>query len=591
MLLGPIFSAELVTTARRARYFVVRAVYAAMLLLILWSIYHRVVERSTLLSIRQLASLAHEFFTWFAYLQVIVVLLLGPAIAAGTIATERERRTIEYLFVSELTNREIVFDKLAARLLLILSLGLVGMPVIWIFRILGGIPAGLLLLSFLVTASTMVAVTAVSVSVSVWSPRARDAVMRAYLVLIAALVLPWIIFMVLSAGVVPGRLATTVVWVSDWCLVINPLRVLTRALGGVVGGPGGVFDGSEVRHLLVAHMAIAILSAVAAVVAVRRVHTRSVGGVPRRRWQFRLPRWRAGVGRYPMVWKELFAGGPARLGMAGRIALTLVILGVLASTVVAWTSSYSVASPNYPAVRTYAQYAAVMGTAVGCGIIVLVAARAAMSVAGEKERQTWDAVLATPLSARQIVVAKIVGSLYAMRWLFALLLILWCPAVVMTGGYVLAIPLVFGPLVVLIWYACALGVLFSLVCRSSAWAMAVTLAIGLWAGGGYLFTCCLPVLIMGSGGPNAVIFAPCVPFLLAVPGIGFTEVWFGADWREWEPIAAFLLGMIAYFFAAILLTVAAIANFDQLAGRVQLDWHNVARPPRRPTGEGPLVDS
>jgi ABC-type transport system involved in multi-copper enzyme maturation permease subunit len=161
MLLGPVFSAELVTTARRARYFFVRVIYATILLVILWGTYESVTYRASgVLSIRQSAELAQLFFGWFAFLQLAAVLLLGPALAAGTIATERERRTIEYLFVTHLSNREIVLDKLAARLLLIGYLTLVGMPVVWIFRLLGGISAGLLLLSFLVTASTMVTVAA-----------------------------------------------------------------------------------------------------------------------------------------------------------------------------------------------------------------------------------------------------------------------------------------------------------------------------------------------------------------------------------------------------------------------------------------------
>src|SRR5262245_61994030 len=36
MLLGPVFNAELITTARRARYYVVRSVYVLLLLFFIW---------------------------------------------------------------------------------------------------------------------------------------------------------------------------------------------------------------------------------------------------------------------------------------------------------------------------------------------------------------------------------------------------------------------------------------------------------------------------------------------------------------------------------------------------------------------------
>ena len=45
------------------------------------------------------------FFLSFSWLQILLILLVGPAMAVGTIATERERRTIEYLFVTDLVER------------------------------------------------------------------------------------------------------------------------------------------------------------------------------------------------------------------------------------------------------------------------------------------------------------------------------------------------------------------------------------------------------------------------------------------------------------------------------------------------------
>src|SRR5205823_7938790 len=51
--------------------------------------------------------------------------------------------------------------------------------------------------------------------------------------------------------------------------------------------------------------------------------------------------------------------------------------------------------------------------------------RAAVAIASERERGTWDALLTSPLEGPEIVRAKLWGSLYALRWLFAAALWAW----------------------------------------------------------------------------------------------------------------------------------------------------------------------
>src|SRR5688572_21378571 len=190
MLAGPIFSLETVTSARRPRYFVVRVLYAIALLVALCSVYSMWSTFERDLSYRDFAEFGAAFFNSFAALQLLIVVGLGPGLVAGTIAQERERRTIEYLFATDLSNSEIVLGKLAARLLLLFYLVLVGLPILSIAMLLGGISPTRLALVFLMTASSMLMITGLSMAVSVWTPRARDAITRTYLLVLALLVLP-----------------------------------------------------------------------------------------------------------------------------------------------------------------------------------------------------------------------------------------------------------------------------------------------------------------------------------------------------------------------------------------------------------------
>ena len=60
--------------------------------------------------------------------------------------------------------------------------------------------------------------------------------------------------------------------------------------------------------------------------------------------------------------------------------------------------------------------------AVGIGL------RAAVVIASERERGTWDALLTSPLEGDQIVGPKVWGSLYALRWLIAWVIVSWTMA-------------------------------------------------------------------------------------------------------------------------------------------------------------------
>ena len=135
---GPILAVELVTTSRRTRYFVLRVIYAAALFFALWFTHQETLGSSSG-DINSIARFTAAFFGAFGVMQLMAVLLIGPALAAGTIAQERERRTMEYLYATPLSNLEIVIGKLGGRVLQILYLVLSGVPVLALAMLLGGI--------------------------------------------------------------------------------------------------------------------------------------------------------------------------------------------------------------------------------------------------------------------------------------------------------------------------------------------------------------------------------------------------------------------------------------------------------------------
>lgn len=583
MLPGPMFSLEMVTSSRRTRYFIIRVLYAVVLLLCLLMIYNEA-SYSYEASIARIARLSYSFFVAFSIVQLILVLGIGPAMAAGTIAVERERKTIEHLFVTQLSNAEIVLGKLLARLLQIAYLVLVGLPILALAMLMGGIAPEALVMLFLLTLSTMLTVSILSITVSVWSIRSREAVVRAYLLIFVWLVIPLLVH-VFNSGMYSSALLNII---NDEVLVTNPFwvfsNILTWGSGVRVGDAWGLL-GQMARNQGI----VCLGGAIASTLAVRRVHLkdRSKGEKRRRRLQWLRPP----VSDRPMMWKELFAEPAAnKLGWLGNILMGIIVLAVLGFTAYFFYEStvgmYQYGNPNRH--EAYLTYTAIISNIIGCGSLLIMAARAASSITSEKERDCWVSLLGTPLLPAEIISAKVLGNMYAMRWMFFLLAIIWGLAMSLDPGSIVPIGFQCATLVMLAFYVSALGVLYSLWCKTSLKAMAATLATAIFVGGGYMF-CCL-VCLIGSHGPGheiEVILAGVIPMLLAIPYIAYFEPHFFQN--AGGILAAYVIGLIGYGCFGMALYGSAIANFESLVGRVGRDF--VKRPPPRlpaaPRSENP----
>jgi ABC-type transport system involved in multi-copper enzyme maturation permease subunit len=578
---GPLFALEMVTSVRRARYFLVRVLYAAILLLALFFVHQVFDLESHYSSVSQIAAVAQfawRFFSTFAVLQLLAVVVFGPAMAAGTIASERERRTIEYLFASTLSNAEIVLGKLLARLMHVAYLVLAGMPILFIAMLMGGIAPEAIVVLMIITLSTALTVSIISITVSVWTPRARDAVVRAYLVLIVLLLLP------------PLTLNMRWTWfyymidpLNEQMLAANPFYVLGNIL--TTASSANTAAAWDSLLALVRNQAIVcVLGITASTLMVRRVHLSASGKTPKkRRRRFRL--FRPAIGDHPMLWKEIVAETSAtRLGAVGRIALMLIAIAVLTPTILAFLSSIGSSNSRMPRFNEYPILSLYMSILIGCGGLLLIAARAAGSITSEKERDCWVSLISTPLEPSEIIFAKIIGNIWAASGLLILLAIIWGLGIVLDPGYIIPVSFTLGTLLLLAGFAGALGVIYSLRCRTSTRAIAATLATGIFVGGAYMF-CCIPFFFAGRMGDEAIIIvAGCIPYLLGCPTGLYLRNSMSSGHVPDKEIAAYVLGMIGYAVATVVLIAAAIRNFDRLSDRTcLLPWDlSMQKKPAKP---------
>jgi ABC-type transport system involved in multi-copper enzyme maturation permease subunit len=565
-MLGPLFRLELVTTARPPWVLAVRAGYVALLSWTLWSAYERLFDQGDLVTLEALSRFAANFFTNFLWPQLLAVVLIPPAIVAGAIAGDRERGILDHLFTTTLTSGEIVVGKLAIRLMHLLFIVLAGLPVLAAAMIMGGIAPASLAAVFLTTLSTLITVSAISLLLSVWSARVRPAVASAYLVTFGLLLLPLALQSWRNSSnwfqIAHDR------WLTGVRLLLvqaNPFSNLSDLLFGNATRQRDLWASTLLlvrNQMLVA--AVCVFFAVLCLRSANRAMLEGGRGARRALGYWRLPMWTA----QPIAWKEMFAERAAeRLGPLGRVTLTLIVLGLIATTASAFWAGVTHGS------RGYFEFSSQVGALVSCAGLLWLASRAASLVTSERERNTWDTLLSLPVSRFQIVTGKLLGNLYAGRWLLLAVIVIWLLGAWFRPTQLLSVALLVVVFTVIGWFGSAMGLLFSLACRNSLRAMLSTVGVCLVVGGGYLMFFSIRLLAQSDQMNYVQMFS--VPSLLWVAHDLGRRL---ASGNLPETTAPFFVGLGAYIAMSAALTATIVLAFEQLTGRMEPRREPLPRP-------------
>lgn len=619
-LFGPVLTYELIRSARRRRYLLIRALFAAFLAIILlwmysiwaYDYYHRDVMPTT----NESARVAEAFFLTFMSLQFAVVALLTPAYTAGAIAEEKERKTLEFLLATDLQDREIILSKLASRVILLVQLALTGLPILSFTQFFGGIDPNLLLVAYAVLGLTLVSLAALSILCSVLLKRARDAIVLTYLLVFA--------YLGISAGLlmflwIPGA-SNLPVWfgagaptLSELLAWLNAGNIFVAVVKLVIvwggGSGGGVTDLllNLLRNYAAFHGFVILICTVWSVVRVRALALKqSYGQVERPKEKVQLvPRPK--IGSRPMLWKEIIVEGGLRFGRVGRAVILLLVLASFLPPVFIFVEYYQHTSRAFPVWQGYQAwdiivrdgmnaYARGIGSAVACLMLLGVAVRAAGAISGERERQTFDGLLTTTLSSSEILLAKFIGCLVSVRWGWLWLGVIWLSAA-LCGGIVPQI-LPFLPLVWLVYAAlfAGIGLSFSMHCATTLRALMWTiLTIVFLSGGHWLLglTCCyLPLNMLYVAGSefDVLMYAqfgqtpPMVLGFLTLRGNEFDRNLHGAQ-ESLKLLISCIFGQISWGMAAVIVWFYAASSFRQLTGREPVHRHRRTGPQSRPIPE------
>ncbi len=592
MLPGPVFEFEMITTSRQGRFYATRALYAVVLLLILWTVHSAWSStESGVIPAESMPKFGLSAFGSVAIGQVILVLILTPALVAGAIADEKRRKTLHYLLASQLTGREIVLGKLMVRMLyLVVVLG-VSVPVLSLLVLIGGVDPMLVVLGVGATLSTAWFLATLSIWVSTLARRPREALFAAY-----GLEALWLLVPLLLRQVPWTGLATfdgAISWLGDQMSASSPVDMIRElVLGGFM--PGRDWLGSVVE-MIGLQAALGLLLAILAAVQVRPIFRRQ-DDAPRRRgiraWlSARRARKHPPIGDRPMLWKELQTSRSGGLARGVGWLLTLVLGGLLLYNGVwlflsafvemreygYWPAWGSRLAPMQPDSRwfflSFLQFVIPFIYLLG---ILIVAGSAAAAITSEHEDDTWVSLTATDLTGREIVVAKMLGAVRRGARLGSMIGLLLIGGVITGANHWASLPALVVAVGVYAWFASALGLWISMFLRSTWRAQFLTIG--------------LMVLVNVSGQGILNVLSKYGYASLVMPGFTPYEVGklvlspdyfrqLGADrwppfWRLWDVdggpawLAIFsLMSLVVYAGLAAVLTWHTIRRFEVVAGR------------------------
>lgn len=481
-LFGPVLFYDLLRMSRKGRYFTMRSFYIAVLLLVLFPVYEEFrqhlehmrmiyfADARTFKNIvaAEAAKLGEWFFSAFMIVQFAIVYLLTPAYTAGAVSEEKERKTLEFLLATDLSNREIILSKLMSRLASMLLIVLTGLPVLSLVQLMGGVDPNMVVAGFAATGLTLLSVSSLSLLCSVCVRRVRDAIILTYFLIAGYLGFSSLCY-VPPPGTMP--LWATGANAGNIYSVVRRLRVALLTNEDLSTVLTDLLYDYAIFHLIIAAFCLLL-----AVLLVRERALRQMSGPQARPRQ--AVGWRPPIRRLPMVWKELFMEPGLQLSWVGWLVLTPIILATLIhpATLLLQTLIMLLTGSPLP-FSIDVHWIRLSATIVSCVLLLGVALRAAGAITSERERETLDGLLTTPMQSHDILFAKWLGSLVSVRWGWLWVGVIWFAALLSGALYPPAFLLLFITWLVQAGTLAGIGLWFSTTAQTTQRATLTTLTV------------------------------------------------------------------------------------------------------------------
>jgi ABC-type Na+ efflux pump permease subunit len=553
-MLGAVFEREVQAVPRARGLFVARAVYCGALLGIVATCWLVVTGTQAVTTAGDTARFGATLLRILAPLQLSLAMLAAAMTSTVAVSSEKDRRTLELLLISQLSDSQLVLGKLAGSLLRVFLLLLAAVPVFVIASLFGGVSMPQLARLFVVTAAAALAAASVATCVAFWKDTTFQSLAITTFVLVA-----WV-----AAGeVVAGRFGAVAGG------QVSPARAVFAAIE-----PAG---SQAIVPFLIVSLGVIVVTNILAVCRVRIWNTVQ----ETRRRPEATDAARAAVVRpsrvvwnNPVLWREICTRAHGKAMLLVRLAW----LALFAAAVAGIVTEARRAQPDGLIVAL-----AVVPMALAS--LLAVAAMAVTSITTERDRGALDVLLVTDLEPGEFVWGKLLGVLTAAREIVLLPLVL-CGALAAAEITTIenAIYMALG-LATLIFFAAVLGLYAGLSHPASRRAIAVALgtvaflfvgvatAMRIMVAFGSSFELqlapFLAVIVGGAIGLYAALSArnpsPAIGWASALlPALTFVAI---TGFLQGNSLQVFLVAAAAYGFATLAMLIPAIGAFDLLTGR------------------------
>ncbi len=384
-------------------------------------------------SLSEVAKTATQIFTFVSWTQLLLMCFLAPVFTAGAITQEKDAETFNILLTTPLSNAQIIFGSLLSRLFFVIMMLFSGLPIFCITMLYGGVTFRQILLSFTIAGATATITGSLAILISMLKVGTRRTIFSFYLLIGCYLMAVYLLGRAPFLAVPEAPLDASGSRQMSWLTPLHPFLALEVGLS-VVPAPtlsDVAHYGWPTKYLLAyPHGSYALITLLASLVMI----TCSMMFVRRGAREGEMTWWtrvlqRVGLGanraigerrrkptrvwNNPIAWRE--ATTRASAASSGVTRYGLIIGGLLAALaiLIALISGRGITAGG-GATGVFgvsdARYYLMWLVQVQLVLILLVAANAsATSMTKERESNTMDILLSTPLTSKAIVWGKLRG--------------------------------------------------------------------------------------------------------------------------------------------------------------------------------------
>jgi len=587
---GPVFAREIATTPRNWKLYFSRALYIAALFGLVLTAWLILLGAQDVRSLGDLARFGSAVFALLAPLQMAMAIAFSALLTTAAVAQEKDRRTLDLLLMTRMTNTELVLGKLFASMLGVIVFVIAAIPLLMLIALLGGVSYMQVLRVVGVTIAAAILAGSLGSTVALWREKTFQS-----LALTALLLLFWLI----GGEVVAGGFLGDQWWglsTVAWAEAVSPLRAILAAVQPLPVVPTAVsWIGGTVNLFILLTFILAILVNLWGITRVRVWNpaqevqtkaTRTSGDLDPAAVTSASPatkrrRTSKRVWDNPILWREVCTWAYGKKIVVVRIAY-LIVFAICGVALLSFLSDPAGIPHRYatllPALAKPIVPLMVLG-------LILVNALAVTSLTNERDLRALDLLLVTDLSAKEVIYGKLGGVFYNSKEMIVLpmllSLVLWYTEVMSTENLIFLLV----SFLVMNAFAAMLGVHCGMTYAVSQTAVGVSLSTVLFLllGIGVCmrmmmafqssFTYQLQAFIafMVCGGA-AMFYAlgirnPSHAIALASGLTPFATYMVITNFLQQSYGSAFLLTVLTYGFATIAMLIPAIYEFDVATGR------------------------